>query len=182
MNLLGKIFVVLIIVMSLVFMTLALAVYATHKNWKDIVEGPNGLKTQLDHRPRPACSNKVDEYNRLESQLKGEARIAPHSKFASSKPNASRWSIATPASNPSSTSSRPNAATPPPPSPPRKQNNQRLADEVTGLRARHPHQRTSPRPGLRHHAQGDRRPASDQGRARQHRRTQSPAHRARSPA
>jgi len=35
MNLLGKIFVVLIVVMSIVFMTLALAVYATHKNWKE---------------------------------------------------------------------------------------------------------------------------------------------------
>ena len=34
MNLVGKIFVTLILVMSLVFMTLALMVYATHKNWK----------------------------------------------------------------------------------------------------------------------------------------------------
>lgn len=38
MNLLGKIFVVLIFVMSLVFMTMALMVYATHKNWKEEIE------------------------------------------------------------------------------------------------------------------------------------------------
>ncbi len=35
MNLLGKIFVVLIFVMSLVFMSFAVAVYGTHKNWKE---------------------------------------------------------------------------------------------------------------------------------------------------
>ena len=37
MNLLGKIFVVLIFVMSLMFMTMALMVFATHKNWKEEV-------------------------------------------------------------------------------------------------------------------------------------------------
>ncbi|MEX2141802.1 MAG: hypothetical protein WD894_21230 [Pirellulales bacterium] len=37
MNLLGKIFVVLIFVMSLMFMTMALMVYATHRNWKQEV-------------------------------------------------------------------------------------------------------------------------------------------------
>ena len=35
MNLLGKIFVVLILIMSLMFMTMALMVFATHKNWKE---------------------------------------------------------------------------------------------------------------------------------------------------
>ena len=35
MNLLGKICVVLILIMSLVFMTLAMAVYSTHKNWEE---------------------------------------------------------------------------------------------------------------------------------------------------
>ena len=35
MNLLGKIFVVLILVMSLMFMTMALMVYSTHKNWME---------------------------------------------------------------------------------------------------------------------------------------------------
>ena len=37
MNLVGKIFVVLIFVMSLVFMAFAMAVYATHRNWREVV-------------------------------------------------------------------------------------------------------------------------------------------------
>jgi septal ring factor EnvC (AmiA/AmiB activator) len=37
MNLVGKILVMLILVMSLVFMGFAVAVYSTHKNWKEVV-------------------------------------------------------------------------------------------------------------------------------------------------
>ena len=56
MNLVGKIFVFLVFTMSLVFMTLAVFVYATHTNWRDEVVrtdvgGPNGEKgyeAQLD--------------------------------------------------------------------------------------------------------------------------------------
>jgi len=57
MNLVGKIFVVLIFVMSLVFMSFAVAVYATHRNWREVVLLPKdqvvpgkeiGLKFQLD--------------------------------------------------------------------------------------------------------------------------------------
>ena len=55
MNLVGKIFTVLILVMSLVFMSFAVAVYATHKNWKTVVDNteathgkPKGLKQQLE--------------------------------------------------------------------------------------------------------------------------------------
>jgi len=47
MNLVGKIFTVLIFVMSIFFMTMALMVYATHKNWKDVVLAKGGLKEQL---------------------------------------------------------------------------------------------------------------------------------------
>ncbi len=54
MNLVGKIFVVLIFVMSLVFMSFAVVVYATHKNWHDVVLNPEekggmpkGLQFQL---------------------------------------------------------------------------------------------------------------------------------------
>ena len=54
MNLVGKIFVVLIFVMSLVFMSFAVVVYATHKNWRDVVLNPEekggmpkGLQFQL---------------------------------------------------------------------------------------------------------------------------------------
>ncbi len=41
MNLVGKIFVVVIAVMSVVFMSFAVAVYATHKSYKDEVTGLN---------------------------------------------------------------------------------------------------------------------------------------------
>ncbi len=56
MNLVGRIFIVAILVMSLVFMAFAMAVYATHKNWRDevlrtqdqVAPGkPLGLKYQL---------------------------------------------------------------------------------------------------------------------------------------
>lgn len=56
MNLLGKIFVVLILVMSLLFLGMSLMVYATHKNWmaainrtqQEVKPGqPLGLKPQL---------------------------------------------------------------------------------------------------------------------------------------
>lgn len=57
MNFVGKILVVLIFVMSLVFMSFAVMVYATHKNWKEVVTRTQdqvkageqlGLKHQLD--------------------------------------------------------------------------------------------------------------------------------------
>lgn len=48
MNLIGKIFVVLIFVFSLVFMTAAILTYATHRNWRDAVLNPNtGYKAKL---------------------------------------------------------------------------------------------------------------------------------------
>lgn len=57
MNLVGRIFIVAILVMSVVFMAFAMAVYATHKNWREEVLRPQdqvtpgkelGLKFQLD--------------------------------------------------------------------------------------------------------------------------------------
>ncbi len=59
MNLVGKIFIVLIFVLSLVFMSFVVAVYATHTNWRDVVmrtreeAGPGkplGLKHQLEDK------------------------------------------------------------------------------------------------------------------------------------
>jgi hypothetical protein len=54
MNLVGKIFIVLILVMSVIFMAFAMAVYATHKNWREVVlneqaapDKPLGLALQL---------------------------------------------------------------------------------------------------------------------------------------
>jgi hypothetical protein len=42
MNLVGKIFVVLILIASTVFMTMGMMVYATHQNWQEAVMGKNG--------------------------------------------------------------------------------------------------------------------------------------------
>jgi predicted nucleic acid-binding Zn-ribbon protein len=75
MNWLGKIFVVLIAVMSVVFMTLALVVYATHKNWKDLVEGTNGLKAQLA-QSQASLEQKQTQFNQLETDLTGERDAA----------------------------------------------------------------------------------------------------------
>ena len=60
MNLVGKIFIVMIFVMSLVFMAMAMAVYATHRNYQELVITTGkelqdtvtinkGLKDELDH-------------------------------------------------------------------------------------------------------------------------------------
>lgn len=45
MNLVGKIFTVLIFVMSVLFAGFAVAVYATHKNWKTVVDNPEDKAT-----------------------------------------------------------------------------------------------------------------------------------------
>lgn len=77
MNLVGKIFVVLILVMSIVFMSFAIATYATHRNWRDVVMGTaarnneDGLKFKLQ-----ATENRAKELEasrlRLETQLANE--------------------------------------------------------------------------------------------------------------
>ncbi len=48
MTLIGKIFTMLILVMSIVFMSFSVMVFATHKNWKEYVTNPTtGLEKQL---------------------------------------------------------------------------------------------------------------------------------------
>jgi len=77
MNLVGKIFVVCVFTMSLVWMAFTLMVRATHKNWKDEIERTAvktpgqqlGLKLQL--------KNTTDERNRYRAQLEdAKARLA----------------------------------------------------------------------------------------------------------
>lgn len=75
MNWLGRVFVVLILIMSLVFMTLSLAVYATHKNWKEVIDGPNGLRQQLTEAQAKAEQDKAT-YMRREEELKAETEAA----------------------------------------------------------------------------------------------------------
>jgi hypothetical protein len=80
MNMLGKIFVVVIMLMSFMFMTMALMVYANHKNWKAIVElkpeeaGPGqqvGLKYQLE-QAKKRHQDLQDEYDKYKAQVAEE--------------------------------------------------------------------------------------------------------------
>ncbi len=68
MNWLGKVFVVLILVMSLVFMGLSMAVYSTHKNWKDVADG---LQKKLDLQ-QAENTRLVSDHNRKVEELTAE--------------------------------------------------------------------------------------------------------------
>lgn len=77
MTLLGKIFTVLIFIQSLVFMSFAVAVYATHKNWRDVVmrerdevkQGEEvGLVFQLEDAEK-RYEDKDAEKRKVENQL-----------------------------------------------------------------------------------------------------------------
>jgi signal transduction histidine kinase len=72
MNWLGKVFVVLILIMSVLFMGLSMAVYATHKNWKDVIEGPNGLNARLQ-QARQENEQLRAERNRTVEGLQAES-------------------------------------------------------------------------------------------------------------
>ncbi|HEV2973100.1 MAG TPA: hypothetical protein VGY55_24245 [Pirellulales bacterium] len=60
MNLVGKIFVVLIMVASTVFMTMGLMVFATHQNWHDAVTGKGGWKEQLTEARKESADLRAD--------------------------------------------------------------------------------------------------------------------------
>ena len=78
MNLVGKILTVLILVMSLVFMTMAVIVYQTHTNWRDVVTReqaaagqPRGLKFQLQDATTEKA-NLQTLMERLQNELDAE--------------------------------------------------------------------------------------------------------------
>jgi hypothetical protein len=72
MNWLGKVFVVVILIMSLVFMGLALAVYATHKNWQQV---STDLKKKLTDAQAENARLQT-EHNRRVEDLQREKTIA----------------------------------------------------------------------------------------------------------
>jgi hypothetical protein len=72
MNWLGKVFVVVILIMSLVFMGLAMAVYATHKNWRTVSDT---LKGKLDKAQIDNTALKT-EHNRQVESLEREKTAA----------------------------------------------------------------------------------------------------------
>ncbi len=75
MNLVGKIFVVLVLLMSVIFAAFAVSVYATHKNWVKEIDNPSpgpgeklGLKQQLDQREQ-RLKELTDRRTELQRQL-----------------------------------------------------------------------------------------------------------------
>ena len=78
MNLVGKIFIVLIFVMSLVWMGFSVAVYATHQNWMNVVENPEataavplGLRYQVQ-KQKDANTELKDKLDKTSEQLAAE--------------------------------------------------------------------------------------------------------------
>jgi hypothetical protein len=71
MTLLGKSFSVVILLLTFAFMILALAVNASHRNWRDAVIGETGLKAQIETIDR---TNKqlVDARDRTQASLDRE--------------------------------------------------------------------------------------------------------------
>jgi myosin heavy subunit len=68
MNWLGKVFVIVILIMSLVFMGMSMAVYATHKNWKKTADDLNAKLTQA----RNENTQLQTEHNRRVEELERE--------------------------------------------------------------------------------------------------------------
>jgi len=64
MNLVGKIFVVLILLMSIVFATFSIMVYATHRNWRDeVLKQGVGWKDRYHQKSDEAAQAKADRDN-----------------------------------------------------------------------------------------------------------------------
>lgn len=72
MNLLGRILVVALFVLSLVFMTLAMVVYSTHRNWKSL----EATAQQQLNEEKARFNTLKRESNARESQLRAEADAA----------------------------------------------------------------------------------------------------------
>ena len=68
MTLIGKILVLLIVIMCIVFMGLAMTAYSTHKNWR---EQAQSLSKKLAES-RAQLSQSEDAFNRMESKLSGD--------------------------------------------------------------------------------------------------------------
>jgi hypothetical protein len=67
MNLVGKIFVVLILIASTVFMTMGMMVYATHQNWQAAVMGTNGKGDDPE-----SYHGKLDTAYKDQAKLRGD--------------------------------------------------------------------------------------------------------------
>ena len=71
MTLVGKIFTLLIFIMSLVFMSFAVMVFATHQNWRDQVKNPDpniGYEVKMKNKNAELANAKL-EHDRTKQQL-----------------------------------------------------------------------------------------------------------------
>ena len=68
MNLIGKILVLLIVIMSIVFMGLAMTVYSSHENWRDQAQSLNKKLAES----RAQLNQAKDAFDRMESKLSGD--------------------------------------------------------------------------------------------------------------
>ena len=65
MNLVGKIFTMLILVMSLLFMAFAVAVYHTHRNWRDLAKDTQAEVTKYRDENAQLRDERLQMENRL---------------------------------------------------------------------------------------------------------------------
>ena len=86
MNLVGKIFTVLILIMSVFFGAITIAVYATHRNWRDVVMNDGttpgkelGLKKQLEQKENRNQELR-DQKAKLEGDLTAERKNAEQAR------------------------------------------------------------------------------------------------------
>lgn len=76
MNWIGKVFVVVILILSLVFMGLSMAVYATHKNWKQVADKLNDDLTKAKSKiesDESTHNRKVEELEREKTSAEQQA-------------------------------------------------------------------------------------------------------------
>ena len=89
MTLLGKIFTMLIFIMSIIWMAFSVMVYVTEKNWREVAlrpealgpDAPLGLKPQLD-QTRLQVKAREDELRELQVQLQRERAARAHALAA----------------------------------------------------------------------------------------------------
>jgi hypothetical protein len=72
MNVLGKVLIILVLVLSVMFMSFAIVVYSTHRNWREAAEG---LQKQLTDA-RTEMNNLKGEHDRQVEQLAAEELAA----------------------------------------------------------------------------------------------------------
>ena len=69
MNFVGKILIFMIFIMSLVFMSFAIAVYATHENWRAVVERP---REQAVGDKRPGLKFQLEDAQKANAELQAQ--------------------------------------------------------------------------------------------------------------